>query len=307
MEARVVRRLARRADVVIENFPPGGLEKFGLSLETMRAENPRLVTASITGFGRSGPDASAPGFDLLAQAASGLMAATGEREGGATKVGVAVSDLFAGAFAAAGVAALLRSREVTGAGGHFETDLLRASLAVLINVGQSALVTGEEAVRHGNAHPQIVPYRTFSAADGELVLAVGTDPQFARLARVLGRPEWASDPRYRTNPARVEHRAVLESELAGDSSDGHAGRVAFAVSARVGSPRGRSADPSRRSAAPPRAERPPSDARAASSSSASPIPVEGHEPSLSFPPALDADGRRLRREFDLPDPGARPA
>ena len=209
-----VRILARSADVVIENFPPGGLEKFGLSLETMRRENPRLVTASLTGFGRSGPDAASPGFDLLAQAGSGLMAITGEPDGGAVKNGVAVSDLFSGTFLAVAIAAALRAREKTGRGTHVETDLARASATALINVGQACLVTGEEAMRHGNAHPQIVPYRTFAASDGEFALAVGTDPQFARLARLVGRPEWADDPRFATNAARVGNRLELESSLA---------------------------------------------------------------------------------------------
>ena len=177
-----IRILARRADVVVENFPPGGLEKFGLSLAAMREENPRLVTASITGFGRTGPDAAAPGFDLLAQAGSGLMAITGEagrpadegRRGG-------LRPLRGLLRRAVGIAAALRGREVTGVGAHVETDLMRASAAALINVGEACLVTGREAERHGNAHPQIVPYRTFAASDGDFVIAAGTDPQFARL------------------------------------------------------------------------------------------------------------------------------
>src|SRR5262245_51696348 len=154
--AESVRRLARRADVLVENFPPEGLEKFGLSLSELRRENPRLVTASITGFGRSGPDASAPGFDLLAQAGAGLMAITGTLDSGPTKAGVAVSDLIAGCYAAVGILAALDARERTGQGTHVETDLLSATLASMINVGQSALLTGTEAVPHGNAHPQIV-------------------------------------------------------------------------------------------------------------------------------------------------------
>src|SRR5215471_5000064 len=177
-----VRILALRADVLVENFSPGALEKFGIRLSQLREQNPRLVTASVTGFGRRGPDAASPGFDLLAQAGAGLIAITGTPHGGATKVGVAVSDLLAGCYAAIGILAALVARERTGKGSHVETDLFSATLASLINVAQSALLTGAEAVRYGNAHPQIVPYRSFTAADADFVLAVGTDRQFARLA-----------------------------------------------------------------------------------------------------------------------------
>jgi crotonobetainyl-CoA:carnitine CoA-transferase CaiB-like acyl-CoA transferase len=294
-----VRRLALRADVLVENFPPGGLEKFGLSLAALRAENPRLVTASITGFGRTGPDAGSPGFDLLAQAGSGLMAITGELAGHATKTGVAVSDLFAGVFLAVGIAAALRGREVTGAGAHVETDLMRASAAALINVGEACLVTGREAERHGNAHPNIVPYRTFPASDGELVLAVGTDPQFARLASLLGRPEWARDPRYATNAARVENREELEAELARIFA--REPRDAWLARCRgAGLPAGPvrgplealTGDPVRRAAC------------VVESSGVdfirSPISVEGWEPPVRFPPGLDGDGEVLRAEFGLP-------
>ena len=211
--AESVRILARRADVLLENFPPGGIEKFGLSLSRLREENPRLITASITGFGRKGPDAGAPGFDLLAQAGAGIMAITGDPDGGPVKVGVAVSDLFAGCFTAVGIAAALCGRERTGQGTHIETDLFTSTLATLINVAQASLVTGREAARHGNAHAQIVPYRTFAASDGDFVIAAGTDRQFARLAGMLGHPEWAEDPRYRTNPARLHHRAALEAAI----------------------------------------------------------------------------------------------
>src|SRR5207244_3732756 len=184
-----------------------------LPLEALRRANPRLITASITGFGRGGPDASAPGFDLLAQAGAGLMAVTGDPDGGPTKIGVAVSDLVAGLFLAVGIGAALCGRVRTGVGTHVETDLFSATLASLINVAQAALITGQEARRHGNAHPQIVPYRTFSAADGDFIVAAGTNRQSARLARLLGRPEWEDDPRYRTNGARLGHRADLERKL----------------------------------------------------------------------------------------------
>ncbi|MDQ5858824.1 MAG: CoA transferase, partial [Acidobacteriota bacterium] len=189
--AESVRILARRADVVVENFLPGGLEKFELSLTEMRRENPRLVTASITGAGRTGQESRLPGFDLLAQAGAGLMAITGNAEGDPSKVGVAVSDLFAGCFALAGVLGLLTAREKSGRGGHVESDLYSSTLAALINVAQAALLTGDESKRWGNSHPQIVPYRPFEGSDGAFIVAAGTDRHFERLCRVVGRPEWA--------------------------------------------------------------------------------------------------------------------
>ena len=303
--AESVRILAAKADILVENFPPGGLEKFGLSLAEMRRESPRLVTASITGFGRVGPDAAAPGFDLLAQAGAGLMAITGEPDGGPTKTGVAASDLFAGCFTAIGIAAALFGRERTGSGTHIETDLFSSTLACLINVAESALLTGQEAGRYGNAHPQIVPYRTFTASDGDFVVAAGTDRQFARLAPVAGHPEWANDPRFRTNEARISNRGELEAMLA---------------KIFVGEPREAWLSRLREAAVPSGPVRGPLEALRSDTARAlsavlscrgvpfvaSPIRVEGHTPRLDFPPALDADGDRLRREFDLPARARKP-
>ncbi len=297
--AESARILSARADVLVENFPPGGLEKFGLSLADLRRENPRLVTASITGYGRTGPEASAPGFDLLAQAGAGFMAITGTPESGPTKAGVAVSDLIAGCFTAVGIAAALCGRERTGAGTHVEIDLFTSTLASLINVAQSALVTGEEARRHGNAHAQIVPYRTFSASDGDFAVAAGTDRQFARLAAMLGRPEWAEDPRYRTNRARLASRAEIEGAL--EEIFRREPRDAWLSRLReAGVPAG----PVRGPLEALRSETARSLAAVLVSRGvsfvASPIRVEGHAPRLEFPPALDAEGEKLRREFGLP-------
>ncbi len=298
--AESVRRLAARADIVIENFPPGGLEKFGLSLAALRKANPRLVTASITGFGREGPDASAPGFDLLAQAGAGLMAITGTPEGGPTKSGVAVSDLIAGCYAAIGVLSALVGRERTGTGTHIETNLFSATLASLINVAQSALLTGEDGLRHGNAHPQIVPYGTFAASDGDFVLGVGTDRQFERLAALVGRPQWSGNGPYATNDARVRNRGALERDLAS----------IFAREKRqIWVARCRAAD------IPAGPVRGPLEALRSETAKAlrsviesggvefvaPPIRVEAEEPRIGFPPGLGADGERLRREFDLPE------
>jgi crotonobetainyl-CoA:carnitine CoA-transferase CaiB-like acyl-CoA transferase len=297
--AESVRRLASRADVLVENFPPGGLEKFGVSLAVLRSEHPRLITASITGFGARGPEAAAPGFDLVAQAGAGLMAVTGWSDGPPTKVGVAVSDLLAGSYAAVGILAALAARGRTGSGAHVETDLFSATLASLINVGQAALLTGEEAERHGNAHPQIVPYRSFDASDGAFVLGVGTDPQFERLASLVGRPEWSRSELFRTNGARVANRRRLEADLeAIFLRDTRGSWVSLCRAAGV------PAGPVRAPLEALRSDTARALAAVVASRGveflASPVHVDGRAHRLDFPPALDADGERLRREFGLP-------
>ena len=297
--AESVRILARRADVVIENFLPGGLEKFGLSLADMRRENPRLVTASITGAGRTGEESGLPGFDLLAQAGAGLMAITGSADGGPAKVGVAVSDLFAGCFALAGILGLLAAREKSGSGGHVEIDLFTSSLAALINVAQAALLTGTPSKRWGNSHPQIVPYRPFEGSDGAFIVAAGTDRHFARLCKIVGRPEWADEAAFRTNSARLENREALEGELE---------RIFRAR------PRGEWVADCRDAGIPAGPVRGPLDAlrsevaeslnavvaAAGVSFVASPIRVDGSDAPLRFPPQLDENGSAIRREFNLP-------
>jgi glutaryl-CoA transferase len=210
---RNVERLASHADVLVENFPPG--HRTGLDVSRLRSEFPRLIVASISGFGDSGPERDLPGFDLLAQAAGGLMAITGAPEGAPHKVGVAVSDLMAGANAAIGVLAALHERSRTGRAAWLRIDLLSSTVAMLVNVLQSSLATGEEAQRYGNAHAQIVPYQLFAAADGDFILAVGTDRQFRVLCdQVIGRPELAASRLFATNPERVRHREELVAELA---------------------------------------------------------------------------------------------
>jgi crotonobetainyl-CoA:carnitine CoA-transferase CaiB-like acyl-CoA transferase len=297
--AESVRILSRQADVVIENFLPGGLEKFGLSLADMRRENSRLVTASITGAGRTGEESGLPGFDLLAQAGAGLMAITGSAEGGPTKVGVAVSDLFAGCFALAGILGLLTAREKSGRGGHVEIDLFTSSLAALINVAQAALLTGTPSRRWGNSHPQIVPYRPFEGADGAFIVAAGTDRHFARLCRIVGRPEWAEDAAFRTNSERLENRAALEGEL--ERIFRARPRAEWVAACReAGIPAG----PVRGPLEALRSEVAESlnavVAAAGVSFVASPIRVDGSDAPLRFPPHLDEDGSAIRREFNLP-------
>jgi len=207
-----LRRRAREADVLVENFRPGLLASKGLGHETLRAENPRLVYCSITGFG-SGGGAELPGYDLLIQALGGLMSVTGEPDGEPMKVGVALVDVLAGLYATIGILVALRAREATGEGQLVEVDLLSALLASLVNQGSAYTVGGVVPARLGNRHPSISPYEVYATAAGELVLAVGNDRQFAALCEELGAPGLASDPRFATNPARVEHREALGVEL----------------------------------------------------------------------------------------------
>lgn len=208
-----LRRRAREADVVVENFRPGLMADKGLDYETLRADNPRLVYCSITGFGGSGKGAELPGYDLLVQALGGLMSITGDPAGEPMKVGVALVDVLAGLFATVGILTALRARDATGEGQRVEVDLLSALLASLVNQGSAYTVAGVVPERLGNRHPSISPYEVYPTAAGELVLAVGNDRQFAALCEELGAPAFAADPRFATNPARVEHREALGAEL----------------------------------------------------------------------------------------------
>ncbi|MBI2824578.1 MAG: CoA transferase [Planctomycetia bacterium] len=205
--------LLRTADVMVENFLPDALAKFGLSPERLAEINPRLVSCSISGFGRTGPQAGEPGYDLVTQAGAGLMAITGEPDGAPMKVGVAITDVVAGLYAAASVLAGLIGRGRGEPGLAFDLSLVDCTLASLVNVAQSALVTGERPARWGNAHPQIVPYELFATSDGHIVLGVGADRQWRKFCHAVGRGNWATDPRFATNPKRVEHRAELVAIL----------------------------------------------------------------------------------------------
>ncbi|HEV2149810.1 MAG TPA: CoA transferase [Longimicrobiaceae bacterium] len=209
-----VRRLARDADVLIENFFPGTMERWGLGYEELSAGNPGLVFCSVTGYGSEGPEAGLPGYDFAVQARSGWMAVTGEPEGEPMKVGMALADVLTGQNAAIAILAALRERERSGHGQRVEVALFDSALAGLVNVGQAALVTGREPRRWGNAHAAIVPYQAFHAADRPFVLAVGNDAQWRRCCGALGLPELADDLRYATNPARVENREALVAALA---------------------------------------------------------------------------------------------
>jgi crotonobetainyl-CoA:carnitine CoA-transferase CaiB-like acyl-CoA transferase len=216
------RDLAVGADVLVENFAPGTMERVGLAFPTLSAANPGLVYASITGFG-SGPGASLPGYDLLVQAMGGLMSITGPADGSPTKVGVALIDVITGLHATVGILAALREREISGRGQRVEVNLLASTLSAMVNQAQAVVAGGATPRPMGNAHPSIAPYETFPTADGTLALAVGNDRQFAALCEVLGRPLHL-DPRFADNPARVTHREMLAetlSELLGARSTAH--------------------------------------------------------------------------------------
>jgi crotonobetainyl-CoA:carnitine CoA-transferase CaiB-like acyl-CoA transferase len=207
-----VEKLAAGADVVIENWRRGALEKLGLGYEKLKRANPDLVYCSITGFG-PGPEEDRPGYDFLVQARGGVMGITGQPGGEPTKVGVAIADIVCGLFASNAILAALHRRSVTGEGARIEVPLFESTLGWLANRGQEYLTSGKDTGLIGNAHPSIVPYQTFDAADRPLVVAVGNNTQFANLCEVIGRPELAEDERFATNPDRVANREALIPEL----------------------------------------------------------------------------------------------
>jgi crotonobetainyl-CoA:carnitine CoA-transferase CaiB-like acyl-CoA transferase len=211
-DVAALRALATEADVVVENFRPGVMDRLGLGDADLRPGNPGLVYCSITGFGAGG-GAALPGYDLLVQALGGLMSVTGDPGGEPQKAGVALVDVVAGLFATVGILAALRHRDRTGLGQKVEVDLLSSLLAALVNQGSAYTEAGVVGRRMGNGHPSIAPYDLYAAQDGPLVLAVGNDAQFRALAAVLGAPELAGDRRFATNTARVAHRDVLRDVL----------------------------------------------------------------------------------------------
>jgi crotonobetainyl-CoA:carnitine CoA-transferase CaiB-like acyl-CoA transferase len=208
--------LIGKADVLIDNFKLGTLDKWGFTDAWFEANAPRVVRCSITGYGSSGPKAALPGYDFILQAESGLMSICGEPDGGPTKYGVAIVDVCTGMLACNSILAALNARARTGKGQKVEVSLYESSLAMLVNVASNVLVSGKGGGRFGNGHPSIVPYTTYQAKDGMMALAVGNDGQFARTAEVLGHPEWADDPRFATNRARVENRAAVDG-MVGDA------------------------------------------------------------------------------------------
>lgn len=208
-----VRDMIRDADIVIENFKVGGLAKYGLDYDSLRAINPGLIYCSITGFGQDGPYAHRAGYDYIIQGMSGLMSITGHPDGQPTKVGVAVTDVFTGVYATTAILAAVHRRHATGQGQHIDMALLDVAVSVTANQAMNYLSTGTPPGRLGNFHPNLSPYQVFDCSDGYIIIAVGNDGQFRRLCDLLGCPDLADDPEYATNPARVAHRENLDELL----------------------------------------------------------------------------------------------
>ncbi len=207
---KILAGLIEKADVLIDNFRLGTLDKWGFTDAWFEQSTPRLVRCSITGYGSSGPKAALPGYDFVLQAESGLMSICGERDGQPTKYGVAIVDVCTGMLASNAILAALSARGRTGKGQKVELSLYETSLAMLINVASNYLTAGRDGGRFGNGHPSIVPYTTYAAADAMMALAIGNERQFARAAEVLGHPEWARDERFASNRARVQNRDLID-------------------------------------------------------------------------------------------------
>jgi crotonobetainyl-CoA:carnitine CoA-transferase CaiB-like acyl-CoA transferase len=210
---RIIKKLAARSDVLIENFKLGGLAKYGLDYASLAPDNPRLIYCSITGFGQDGPYAHRAGYDLLVQGMGGIMDITGDPDGQPTRIGVAFADVFTGVYSALAITAALKERETTGKGSHIDMALLDTMVSVLANQALFYLVSGEPPKRMGNAHATVVPYQTFPTTDGWMLIACGNDGQFAKMMALLGDPAMAKDERYRTNAARVVNRDTLIPRL----------------------------------------------------------------------------------------------
>ena len=210
---RIVRKLAARSDVLIENFKVGGLAKFGLDYRSLAPECPRLIYCSVTGFGQDGPYAKRAGYDLMAQGMGGIMDLTGLAEGEPTRIGIPVSDIFTGVYSVIGILAALAQRERTGKGCYVDTALVDSTVGILSNQAMNYLVSGTVPKRIGNAHANIVPYQVFPVADGHVIVATGNDNQYVKFCNVLGAPELAQNPAYKDNVGRLKHRAELIGKL----------------------------------------------------------------------------------------------
>jgi crotonobetainyl-CoA:carnitine CoA-transferase CaiB-like acyl-CoA transferase len=226
---KILAGLIEKADVLIDNFKLGTLEKWGFNDAWFEKHAPRVIRCSITGYGKTGPKAALPGYDFILQAESGLMSICGEPDGTPTKYGVAIVDVCTGMLACNSILAALNARARTGKGQKVEVSLYESSLAMLVNVASNVLVSGKGGGRFGNGHPSIVPYTTYKAKDAMIALAVGNDNQFARTAEVLGHAEWAQDERFKLNRARVENRVtidgLIETALKADTADAWVGKL----------------------------------------------------------------------------------
>ena len=226
---KILAGLIAKADVLIDNFRLGTLEKWGFTAAWFEQHAPRLIRCAITGYGSSGPKAALPGYDFILQAESGLMSICGEPDGEPTKYGVAIVDVCTGMLASNAILAAINARHRTGKGQKVELSLYETSLAMLINVAQNYLSAGRNGGRFGNGHPSIVPYTTYRASDGTIAIGIGNERQFARCAEVLGHPEWAQDARFNTNRARVENRVLIDglinAALAHDAAGAWLGKL----------------------------------------------------------------------------------
>ncbi len=210
---RLVKKLAARSDVLIENFKVGGLTKFGLDYKSLEPLNPRLIYCSVTGFGQTGPSAARAGYDLMAQGIGGIMDMTGAPDGSPMRVGVPIADVFSGVYATVGILAALKRRETTGRGGYVDCALVDSTVGTLTFQALNYLVSGEVPKRIGNAHPNLVPYQEFPVADGRIIIATGNDAQFVKLCGILGAPQLAAVEAYKDNKGRLAHRAELVGKL----------------------------------------------------------------------------------------------
>ena len=210
---RIVRKLAARSDVLIENFKVGGLAKFGLDYRSLAPDCPRLIYCSVTGFGQDGPYAKRAGYDLMAQGMGGIMDLTGMAGGEPTRIGIPVSDIFTGVYSVVGILAALAEREKTGKGCYVDAALVDSTVGVLSNQAMNYLVSGNVPKRIGNAHANIVPYQVFPVADGHIIVATGNDNQYVKFCNVIGGPELAQNPAYRDNVGRLKHREELVGKL----------------------------------------------------------------------------------------------
>ena len=209
----IIRQLAARADILVENFRVGNLERYGLDYDSIAEVNPGIIYASVTGFGQTGPRAAEPGYDAALQGMTGVMSVTGEADGRPTKVGVAWVDILTGLHSTIGILAALHERKLSGKGQHVDVSLFDVGIASMANLAQSYLATGDAPGRIGNAHPQVVPYQDFEASDGFFMLAANNDDQFRRLSDVVGLPDLPDDDRFRDNAARVVNRELLAGML----------------------------------------------------------------------------------------------
>ncbi len=209
----LVKSIAAEAQIVIENYKPGGLKKYGLDYPALSALNPALVYCSISGFGQTGPNRDRPGYDLLAQGYGGIMSITGEAEGPPMKVGVGIADVMCGMYATVGILAALRHAEATGEGQYIDLALVDAQMAWLINEGTNYLTSGKTPLRRGNGHPNIVPYGVFPTRDGHVILAVGNDAQVQAFCRAFDRSDLAKEERFATNPLRIENREAVNAAV----------------------------------------------------------------------------------------------